>query len=94
MSRFRLAYSEACRRLIKSLHPDLKPVLKDEIENLKKNPYLGKPLIEELAGFYSLRFRRYRVIYKIAPGTKLIEIHYVGHRRDIYEEFRKLLKRK
>ena len=91
MSRFRLTYSKACRRVIKSLHPDLKPILKNEIENLRTNPYLGKPLMEELAGFYSLRFRRYRVIYRITTSKKMVEIHYIGHRRDIYDEFRKLL---
>ena len=94
MSRYRLTYSVACRRSIKTLHPDLKPVLKNEIENLRKDPYQGKPLIEELAGFYSLQFKRYRVIYRIETGKKIIEIHYVGHRRDIYDEFRKLLHNK
>ena len=94
MSRFRLAYSETCRRVIKSLHPDLKPILKNEIENLRTNPYLGKPLMEELAGFYSLRFRRYRVIYRITTAKKIVEIHYIGHRRDIYDEFRKLLEKR
>ena len=93
MSRFRLTYSEACRRVIKTLHPDLKPVLRKEIENLRKDPYQGKLLLEEVAGFYSLRFKRYRVIYRIETGKKLIEIHYVGHRRDIYDEFRKLLRK-
>ena len=92
MSRFRLTYSEACRRIINALHPDLKPVLKKEIENLRKDPYQGKPLIEELAGFYSLRFKRYRVIYRVETVRQMIEIHYVGHRRDIYDEFRKLLR--
>ena len=94
MSRFRLAYSETCRRVIKNLHPDLKPILKNEIENLRTNPYLGKPLMEELAGFYSLRFRRYRVIYRITTAKKIVEIHYIGHRRDIYDEFRKLLEKR
>jgi mRNA interferase RelE/StbE len=91
LSRFRLTYSEACRRVIKTLHPDMKPVLENEIENLRIDPYIGKSLIEELAGFYSLRFKRYRVIYRIEADKKIIEIHYVGHRRDIYDEFRKLL---
>ena len=93
MSRFRLIYSEACRELIKRLHPDVKPLLKNEIENLRKEPYVGKALIEELAGFYSLRFRRYRVIYKAETDKNIIEIHYVGHRRDIYQEFRKFLQK-
>jgi len=55
---------------------------------------MGKPLIEELAGYYSLCFRRYRVIYRIDERKKMVEVHYVGHRRDIYEEFRKLIEKR
>ncbi len=94
MTRFRLLYSETCRKLIKNLHPDLKLPLKKEIEGLRINPHIEKPLIEELAGFYSLQFRRYRIIYRIDNEKRLIEIHLLGHRRDIYEEFRKLLKKR
>jgi mRNA interferase RelE/StbE len=93
LTRFRLLYSETCRKLVKSLHPDIKHPLKKEIEGLRINPHIGKPLIEELAGFHSLQFRRYRIIYRIDNDKRLIEIHFVGHRRDIYEEFRKLLKK-
>ncbi len=94
MTRFRLLYSDTSHHLIRRLHPDIKPFLKKSIEKLRMHPYQGKALIEELSGYYSLRFRRYRVIYRIDETKKIIEVHYVGHRRDIYEEFRKLIEKR
>lgn len=92
MSSYRLTYSQTCRKLIKKLHPEVKSALKNEIEKLSAAPLVGKPLIEELSGYYSLSYRRYRVIYRVDDQRKVIEVHFVGHRRDIYEDFRKLLK--
>ncbi|MEK6775639.1 MAG: type II toxin-antitoxin system RelE/ParE family toxin [bacterium] len=91
MSPYRLTYSQACRSLIKKLNPKIKPALKNEIERLSTTLLLGKPLIEELDGIYSLPYRRYLIIYRVNNQEKVVEIHFVGHRKDIYEDFRKLL---
>jgi mRNA-degrading endonuclease RelE of RelBE toxin-antitoxin system len=48
---------------------------------------MGKRLERDLAGYLSLRARRYRVIYRVDEKARTVEIHYVGHRRDIYEVF-------
>jgi len=92
LSPYRLTYSQVCRSLIKKLHPKIKPALKNEIERLSATPLLGKPLIEEFEGFHSLPYRRYRIIYRVNNQEKVVEIHFVGHRKDFYEDFRKLLK--
>jgi len=56
-----------------------------------------KPTSEELEqsiqkrekkNYFSLRARRFRIIYMVKESTKTIEIHYVGHRKDIYELFK------
>ncbi|MBW1787237.1 MAG: type II toxin-antitoxin system RelE/ParE family toxin [Deltaproteobacteria bacterium] len=82
---YSLVYARTCRSQIHSLHPQLKPVVKKRIEELKSNPYKGKPLERELSGFYSYRARRFRIIYKIDPENKTVMIYHVGHRKDIYE---------
>jgi len=46
-------------------------------------------LEKELAEYFSLRAGRYRIIYKINDTDKVIEIHYVGHRKDVYQLFKK-----
>ena len=88
MSRkFKLIYSETSLQQIKKLHPYLKPIVKERIERISANPHTGKLLEKELSGYLSFRAKRYRIIYKVQEDTKTIEIHYIGHRRDIYEIF-------
>jgi len=42
-------------------------------------------LKENLTGFYKLRVGDYRVIYEIVPEEKIIIIHFIGHRREVYK---------
>ncbi len=91
MMAYRIIYSETSRDQIRSLHPQIKPIVKSHIQKLKENPYLGKALERELSGYYSLIMRRFRVIYKIDHNNHVIQIHYVGHRKYIYEVFKEYL---
>mgnify|MGYP003486408301 FL=1 len=38
-----------------------------------------------LADFYKLQVGDYRIIYKIDHTNKVITVHKIGHRRDIYK---------
>jgi|GEM_PF-150173 mRNA-degrading endonuclease RelE of RelBE toxin-antitoxin system len=89
---YRLVYAAACRRQILMLPPMLKPLVKRAIEQLAQNPREGKRLERELAGYLSLRAKRYRVIYRVDESPRIVEIHYVGHRRDIYEVFAEVIR--
>ena len=88
---YRLLYSVTSREQIRSLHPQIKSSIKGHIQKLRDNPYSGKPLEKELSGYHSLRTKRFRIIYKIDHDKKIGQIHYVGHRKDVYELLRKLL---
>jgi mRNA interferase RelE/StbE len=88
---YRLVYSQISRKQIKSLHPQIKPTVKSYIQTLKENPYLGKALERELSGYYSLRTKRFRVIYKIDHENRIVQIYYIGQRKDIYEVFKEFL---
>ncbi len=41
-------------------------------------------LTGDLAGLYKLRIGDYRVIYEVLWDEKIIVIHAIGHRREIY----------
>lgn len=84
---YRLVYAAVCRRQILGLPPVLRPLVKRAIEQLAQEPHTGKRLERELAGYLSFRAKRYRVIYRVDESSRTVEIHYVGHRRDIYEIF-------
>jgi len=88
---FKLVYERGARQLLSKLSPDLKPRVKGAIESLKTDPYAGKELKLELAGYRSLRSRRYRVIYRVRPESRQVEIHHFGPRADVYETFRREL---
>ena len=85
---YRLQYSKTSRKQIKSLHLVIKPIIKNHIEELKENPYLGKALEKDLSGYHSLRTRKFRVIYKIDNHDHIVQVHYAGHRKDVYELFK------
>jgi len=58
----------------------------------------GRPLIGDLAGYWSVRWSRYRVVYLIDDDTQKVYVLAVGMRqegkpRDIYELARRLLRR-
>jgi mRNA-degrading endonuclease RelE of RelBE toxin-antitoxin system len=88
---YRLLYSETSWKQIRKLHPQIKPVVKSKIEKLQENPFSGKWLEKELSGYISMRAKRFRIIYKIRDNDQTVEIHYVGHRKDIYELFKEAI---
>ena len=87
MAHYRLIYSDTSRNKIKKLHPALKPIIRSRMDRLSQEPFSGKRLERELSGYRSLRARRFRIIYKLNEAEQTIEIHYVGHRKDVYELF-------
>jgi len=91
--RYRLVYEPGARELVRHLPPLLKPLVKAAIESLRIDPYTGKTLRMELSEYRSLRSAKYRIIYRIRESDRVVEIHYFGVRRNVYELFRRLLER-
>jgi len=89
MKNIRLKFTLEAARLLAKLHPEAKKLIKASLEELRQNPYLGDDLQQELSGFKSYKTKRYRVLYDI--NEEVIQAYYVGHRRDVYEQFRDLL---
>jgi len=82
---YRLLYSKTSRDQIKKLHPDIKSIIRDRVKTIAKKSYIGKRLERDLSGYFSFRAKRFRIIYKVREENQIIEVHYVGHRRDIYD---------
>lgn len=51
----------------------------ENFDNIRRIPLAG-----ELSGFYKFRVGDYRVVYQILDNEKIILIHAVGHRREVY----------
>jgi mRNA interferase RelE/StbE len=89
---YQLLFSETTRNQIIKLHPELKSVIRSRLDMLRENPFKGKRLERELSGYRSLRAKRFRIIYKLNLDERIVEIHYIGHRKDVYELFAEAVK--
>ena len=91
---YRIQAARTAQELLQSFHPHAKKLIKEALKELKHDPFLGKNLQRELSGYQSYRINRYRIIYKTDLSDKIVMVHYVGHRRDVYERFVELVRMK
>jgi mRNA interferase RelE/StbE len=80
--------------VIRSLHPDLKQLIKSAIRAIVANPECGEPLKRELDGLRKYRVRRFRIAYAVHQKTRVIRLMAVGHRQSVYEELTERIQRK
>ena len=80
--------------VIRSLHPDLKQLIKSAIRAITANPECGEPLKRELDGLRKYRVRRFRIVYAVDQKRRIIRLMAVGHRQFVYEELTKRLRQK
>lgn len=78
--------------LIRGLHPQIKRKVRAGIEDIAAAPRAGKALKDDLAGLWSFRVGKFRIIYRIAPG-RCVELVACGPRKRIYEETFRLVAR-
>ena len=91
MKGWQARYTPEAANLIRKLHPEVKKRIREGIRNLVENPLLGHELRFELSGFRSSRAKSYRILYVINDKEHFVDVYFVGHRRDVYESFRRLL---
>jgi addiction module RelE/StbE family toxin len=91
MKTFKTRFTPEVSRLVSKLHPENKKVIRQALHELRQKPYDGNPLQGELSGLWSLKAKRYRVLYRISEEANYIDVLYIGHRRDVYEQFRSLM---
>ena len=92
MINLRVRFTPEAAGLISKFHPENKKLIKAAIKELRRDPHLGDDLQEELSGFKSYKLKRYRILYRVNEEEEnFLEIYYVGHRSDVYEQFRLLL---
>jgi len=88
---YRVRFTDTAGRIVANFHPELKKITRIALQEIARNPYLGKELQEELGSYLSYRFKRYRAVYTVDEKAKIIVIHLVGHRRNVYELLEKLI---
>ena len=82
---FQVKLTASAADMFARLHPEIRKNIKTGLNGLTENPYLGKPLQNELALFRSLKLKRFRVVYRIDEVNTRVVVYAIGHRKDIYE---------
>ncbi len=91
MKIWKIKFTPEAARLSSKFHPENRKLIKAALKELQQNPNLGDDLQEELSGFKSHKIKRYRILYSINEERNATQIYYIGHRKDVYEQFRLLL---
>lgn len=91
MRKYAVKFTPEAARIISHFPPEVKKLIRASIDDLVTEPFKGDELQMELAGFRSLKPKRYRIIYKVNGIDSTIEVYYVGPRRNVYQNFKKLL---
>ena len=91
MKKFTIRFTPESARILSKLHPENKKLIKAALDELSDKPYIGSVLQNELSGFRSYKVKRYRIVYNVCEEENVIQLYFVGHRTDVYEQFRRLL---
>ena len=91
MKKLKILFTPEAAKLLKKFHPESKKIIKAALVELRQNPFLGDDLQEELSGFKSYKSKRYRILYNLNEDENTIQVYFIGHRRDVYDQFRLLL---
>lgn len=79
-----LISKKAEKDIVKLSKQDFKRV-RAVLETLSGNPFVGKKLVGDLKGYYSIRVWPYRIVYEIKKQKLIIFVLRVGHRKEVYK---------
>lgn len=66
MRKYKLIFSKQAKKDIEKLTPKLKEKARQVCLLLSENPYMGKPLLGDLKGYYSIRLTyKDRIVYSV-----------------------------
>ena len=87
--RYQIRYLPGAEKDLRTLPAAVAQRARRGIERLADDPRAGKPLVGELAPFWSYRVGDYRIVYEIRQEEIVVLIVMVGDRRDVYEKARR-----
>lgn len=82
---YRIKLTRKAKKELKDIKKIYEAAINSALEEIRENPFAGKPLIRELAGKYYYKIDVYRIIYKVSKKDQKIYVLTAGHRATIYE---------
>lgn len=81
---YNLIVTPRAQHRLKEIKKLYREEVKQAIEELQQDPFIGKPLTEDLTGRYSYRIHVYRIIYMVDIKDKIVNIIAADHRATVY----------
>lgn len=89
---WRIEYTATAAKAIRKLDPPVRRQVKAAVERLADDPGRGKALRLTLQGLRSWRTGDWRIVCRIEEERVVILIVAVGHRRQVYDTLRDLVR--
>lgn len=81
---FKIKLTSKATRQLKNLSKEQRISVGEILEDIKDNPFIGKPLERELTGKFSYRTGIYRILYKINQQDEVVAVLSARHRGVAY----------
>jgi len=81
----RIEWKKSTKKDLRKLQAAMAARILEAVEGLGANPFPHG--VEKLAGSehaYRIRVGDYRIVFEVVPGSELVEIQRVRHRKDVY----------
>jgi mRNA interferase RelE/StbE len=89
MAPYRLVFKPSVEKDLRALRKTVVERVLRKIEDLPEEPFPpGCIKLEAAERLYRIRIGEYRVVYEVDGTAKLITVHYVRHRREVYRRIR------
>jgi mRNA interferase RelE/StbE len=75
-------------RSLRKLQRTVGPRIAEALSVLERSPESGEPL--KPSRFWKIRVGDYRAIYEIDRSSNRVVVLFVGHRKNVYDEFSRL----
>lgn len=85
---YRITISPRAKKHLQEIEKLYRRAVSEAINDIRVDPFIGKPLSREMLGKYSYRIGTYRIIYTINLQDKRLLIHSAGHRATVYKRTR------
>ena len=84
--KWRLFITPKVQAALRKFPPETKRYIREALGEICHDPWVGKPLRDDLEGLHSFRAKRFRIVYQIRHHEITIVVIAVGPREIIYEE--------
>ena len=87
---FKVFLHPKAAKALEKLDANTKARIEGALKELAGNPEkVGKQL--KLSDFWSLRIGDYRAIYEVDRNKNQVVVTFIGHRKNVYDDFTKML---